>query len=360
MNFTAAFSFLKWTPLLTPTAAPVALAAQEWWVLLLQVLYAAGLATALTHLWLGTIGPAMSGQARAVSEQAQAAIARQQWVVDPRAAATDLQSQIEASHLATGKDLPALGLWQALRLSSTTSVLAARTLRDWVKDPRLLASFFSLLFFPAMALLFSALSSLEGQGPSPLSGFVYLGPLMMGMTVGFLVSYDSTAFWIHVAAGISGWQDRWGRFLGSAPLALVVVVFSTGVGTYLQMGAGPIHLFISLLATYFISAALTMSFTGRFSVGAQPPGASPLSTKGTGNQLFTMLIMIAEWALTAALMSPAFLLQMWLGEDRAWIVSAATLGWSLALLAAGFYVGAKVFDRGQVKLLQVIRSWPGH
>lgn len=351
---------VKWTPLVTPSALPMLVFERDWLPALVQVIYTVGAVLLISRLWLGSIGPAMVGLPNPVSEQAQAAIARGQWVVDQSQETAQKSAQISAAHRDVSKELPLVGLWSKLGFTPATAAIAGRTLHDWLKDPRLSSSLVGVMFLPLFALAMKAMpwGSNQGMGIT----FILLAPLLLGMTVGVLVSYDSTAFWGHVGAGITGWQDRGGRLLGSLPVVAVLLVATGAISVYADPSYNMAQHTMLLTAMFLISAGLTTSFTGRFTIGVQPPGANPLSTKGAGNQLVTFLLMLGVWIVSGALMAPAFALDLFLpaAAANAWITPLATLVWGALVFTICLVVGAKVYDRGSVKLLSYIRSWPGH
>lgn len=353
------FSVAKWTPLTTPSALPLLLFERDWLPALVQIIYTIGLIVLFSHLWLGSIGPAMVGFPNPVSQKAQAAIAHGQWVVDQSKDSAQKSAQVRAAHRDVAKELPLVALWNKLGFSTATAAIAGRTLHDWLKDPRLSSSLVGVIFLPLFALAMKALAP-DNQGMG--SWFIMIAPMLLGMTVGVLVSYDSTAFWGHVSAGITGWQDRGGRLLGSAPVVAGLVVAIAAISTYADPSYNMAQHAMLLTAMFLISAGLTTSFTGRFTIGVQPPGANPLSTKGAGNQLVTFLLMLVVWVISGALMAPVALLGWFIpvAITNAWITPLAGLLWGALIFTLCLAVGAKVYDRGSVKLLTYIRSWPGH
>lgn len=355
-----AFDVLKWTPLVCPTAFPLLVNNQDWLAALVQLLYLGTSLFLLLRVWTRGITPAMVGLPRPLSPQAEAAIAAGRWVVDEQLAQQQQSANASASHHDIGNELMLLNLWGKLGAGPATSAIAARTLHDWIKDPRLSSSIIGVLVLPVLAV---AMAFYMPQSAGISGSFMfYLATLLLGMTIGLLVSYDSTAFWIHVSSPVTGWQDRVGRILGSLPVALLCLLIVAAGANWVDPSRALLQYFFDYMASFLIAVGLTSAFTGRFTIGAQPPGANPLSSKGTGNQLITLLVMMAVWAISAVLLLPLLLVsQLYATTATAsWIASVGGVIWGSIICIGGVAIGAKVYDRGSVKLLALIRSWPGH
>ena len=94
----------------------------------------------------------------------------------------------------------------------------------------------------------------------------------------------------------------------------------------------------------------------------QPPGTSPLATKGTGSFLMTMLLQLVGFAGTAVLQIPSYVLLVLASFDFVpdWVAYAVALAWSVLVLEVAVRVGGRVWDRYSVAALTSIRTWPGH
>src|SRR5690606_12970511 len=95
--------------------------------------------------------------------------------------------------------------WFALTPASAVGAVAARSLIYWFGDQRYRVN---LLIVPVAGLC-SAVPLLVAGVPRDL---VALAPvLVMALVLGWLphndIAYDSTAFWVHVASGVSGLAD---------------------------------------------------------------------------------------------------------------------------------------------------------
>lgn len=351
--------FLVWTPLAGPVSLPWLVDSEQWGAVVIQVIYTVILIAGLLKLWTRTIQPAMVGHSHPVSEQAQRAIDEGRHLIDETAA----EAIDPAVPYDVANDLRTINLWRKLGCAPPTAAVAARTAREWIKDPRLSSSLAALLIFPVIAFAAPRLAGgneLATQG-SAMEWVMIFIPLLLGFTCGVHVSYDSTAFWMHVSSGISGKHDRWGRFLGSLPVSIPLLLGVGAVTGYFSNSLSPAAWIVILCAVFFIATGLSSTFTGYFSIGAQPPGTNPLSSKGTGNIFASMLVMSALGIGTMVLTAPiAIPYLIWTTAAAEVVISVAALVWSVIVLVVGLAIGARVFDRGQVHLLKLIRSWPGH
>ena len=111
--------------------------------------------------------------------------------------------------------------WFGWMPATPTGAVAARSITSWRRDPRYVSSVSLMLLLPLGLLL------------SPLTGGSSAWSLAMAPAAGFLlgwsthndIAYDGTAFWGHVATGVSGRADRIGRL---APTAMVASVLLPG------------------------------------------------------------------------------------------------------------------------------------
>ena len=109
--------------------------------------------------------------------------------------------------------------------ATPAAAVAARSLYYWLRDPRYAGA---LVVVPLLPVLFLFQGSQSGfYGP-----FQFVGPLtafLLAWSISTDVSYDSTAFALHVATGVRGADDRLGRALACLSFALpVVLLFSVG------------------------------------------------------------------------------------------------------------------------------------
>jgi ABC-2 type transport system permease protein len=240
--------------------------------------------------------------------------------------------------------------WFARMPATPAGAVAARSITSWRRDPRYISSVAMMFLLPLGLLL------------PPLSGGSRLWSLAMAPTAGFLlgwsmhndVAFDGTAFWSHVATGVSGRADRLGRLAPTAMAACVLLpgyaclacvltsrwslwpaLFGVGLG-FLLTGFGVASV-MSALQPYPVPGP------GENPFGA-PPGSSALTVAVqavAGTAVFVLnlpLLAIAVGALIG---------HVWMG----WLCLglAAVLG--SAALAFGTWWGARIYDRRAPELL---------
>ncbi|WP_175956795.1 hypothetical protein [Schaalia sp. Marseille-Q2122] len=353
-------TILSWTPFGAAWGIAHSLYIGHYLAALGQLLIALAFAALGWWAWLKALPYAMARLARPVSAAADSAIAAGRHLVDPT------QDTAVSSSTATAGEHPQFlrgaNIWQKLGLNTPAASLAARTLRYWIADPRLSTSMAAMLIFPLMAVLMMNTPA-TGQGMAYV--FLVMNSTMMGMTIGSLPSYDSTAFWLLVASGIRGRDERLGRLAGTLPLALPLLIIGTGVVTYFAgYSATGIATAVALQFALF-AGATTAAFiiSGRYVYPVQPPGSSPLSSRGTGNMMLTMGVQFGSMFASFVLAAPALILAAvaYIGGAFSVLIAAGfALVWGVVLLVAAVIIGGKVWDSSNVDVLQSIRSWPGH
>lgn len=235
--------FVSFTPLGAPFAVPGYLATGEYLPAGICGLLTLGYAACAWWLWHKTLGHTMHNIGAYTGTVASSAVAR-------------------------GK-LGLLGRFPA----TPRGAIAARTVLTLLKDNR--ASLY-LIMVPAMYVIASLTAwGTDGERTSnPI--FLLLVPAMAGYVFAYLVSYDNSAFSLHVLAPLRGIDDRLGRAYGLLIVMLPIIV----IGTCLHMVfiGNPSHLPIVLS----LSIMLLLNGIGMgayldmvLSIPTPPPGTSP-------------------------------------------------------------------------------------
>ncbi|MET3919797.1 transporter [Arthrobacter sp. UYEF20] len=246
-----------------------------------------------------------------------------------------------------------LGLF-ALFPATPTGAVTARCLIYWLRDPRYASAVVIVPLLPVL-LLFQA-----GQSGS-YGLLVVVGPMtafLLAWSLSSDVSYDSTAFALHLSSGVRGISDRLGRALACLLFALpVVLAFS--VLPFLFSGdwvllPGLLGLSLGIL---FSGMGLSSVVSARYTVAVPLPGDSPFK-KPPGNVAQTMAVQFGGVGVLLLLVAPeAALMAAQLVTGSAvpgWInlVLGPVLG--LALFAGGIRLGGKWLDgRGPELLAQL-------
>lgn len=243
--------------------------------------------------------------------------------------ATLRRAIVTPPRIKAGAGIKGLG-WIGRFPATPTGAVAGRALSYWFKDPRYAAS---VAMVPVLILLFAVVLPRVADTPSGLSYLV--GPLIgavMGFSISADISYDSTAFALHVLTGVRGRADRWGRVLAlmciGVPFTLIAAVVPVAVGGEwwllpATLGAG----FGALLT----SAGLASVASARWTYAVPLPGESPFKTpQGSGMRM--ALTQSALMIGIAVLCAPTLL-----GYVVAVLTSSAL--WSWLTLPVGFVLG---------------------
>lgn len=343
----------KWTPFAGIVSIPYLLASGELIPALVQVAYGAAIFAVLGAGWHSLVRGEMVGRKNELTGAAKQAVAAGQSVVDPALVATEINTVAGLD-----QQLKSLNFWLKLGLNPPTAALAARNLHMWVRDARLAPSLIIMLMMPILGLGFS----LSPAGASTGWLLFAFTPLIFGQTAGMLLSYDSTAYWMHVSAGVTGRADRFGRLFASLPALIVVSIFNGILASIaLPIGMSWLALTIASFSLGLLTASLMSAVTGYRAFGVQPPGTSAMSTKGTANQMATLIGGMIVFLLGSLLMVPPVLAYIYLGPI---ITEAAVyllvLVWTLGISYVALRIGAGLLERNQAAILQQIKSWPGH
>ncbi|HEY0186552.1 MAG TPA: hypothetical protein VGC67_03605 [Cellulomonas sp.] len=308
-----------WTPLGAPWAAAADVAEGAWPAAAAKLAISAAVLVLLVGAWDGAVGRAM---------------------VRPEGG-----GHTSRSH--------GLGFFDRVPATPVGAV-TARCLTSWVRDSRYAAA---VAVVPLQVIL---LWFLSGGGLAMLAG----GPLVafvMGWTVSSGVSYDSTAFWMHVAAPVDGRVDRTGRavagLLVGGAAALACVLLSLVVTGRWDAMLPVLAMSVGVLAST-IGAASVYSALVAFPVTR--PGESPFATpQGTSfavlvSQLAGMLVLLVLLLPTVVPAVAAIVT-----GNPALVLLASLLGPALGvvLLLVGIRVGARAYDQRAPELLQRMRSF---
>ncbi|MCZ0858372.1 transporter [Actinomyces israelii] len=355
-------------------AAPGYLAQGRAGAALALAVGALALPVALAPLWNRIVRRVMSG-GRAAGRRSRperaAALGR------TRAAADDA----DAADAATAAPLP----WHR-RLSrlipSPAAAIAARCLRYWRTDPRYLVLGVSTVLVMLVVGVVTVLGFRQGaeenvafetapagaalgRAPAALLGVPVAIALMSGWVLHDDLGYDSTAQWMHLSAGVRGLDDRLGRVVAAAlwqlPV-LAVVTLTLGVWT----GRWEIVPAVvgAQLGLYGAAAAWSSVMSAVLPYEVNAPGESPLRSRSSGMILVASLVQMAGMAVIAGLALPVAVGLGALMATGAWQWGWALLAggalWGAGLARAGVVVGGRVLDRHWVRVLAVVRTWPGH
>jgi ABC-2 type transport system permease protein len=247
-----------------------------------------------------------------------------------------------------------LGLF-GLFPATPTGAVAARCLIYWLRDPRYAGALVVVPLLPVLALFQAG-----NTGSSGL--LLFVGPLtafLLAWSICSDVSYDNTAFALHLSAGVRGVADRLGRALACLVFALpVVLAFSVLPFLFSGDSARLPGLLGLSLGILFSGMGLSSVVSARYTVAVPLPGDSPFK-KPPGNVAQAMAVQFGGMGVLLLLVAPEITLMV-----AQAVTGSAVPGWinlgvgpvlGLALFVAGIRLGGKWLDaRGPELLAQLV------
>lgn len=243
-----------------------------------------------------------------------------------------------------------LGLFGRLP-ATPAGAIAARCLIYWFRDPRYLRQ---LVIVPAMPVLFWFYSSLTHS----TTLFLFAGPLVafiMGITLIADVSFDSTAFVLHMSKAVPGRADRWGRASAVLTFGLPAVLAVTLITAAITHQWMPLPGLLGLAFGLLLGGLAVCSVTSALIVFPAPaPGDNPFKTRPGANTALLGSTFLT-WGVLAVLTSPEIVLlivSLATGDVLwGWIGLAVGVVLGAVLLAIGVRVGGSLLDRRAPQLL---------
>lgn len=237
-----------------------------------------------------------------------------------------------------------------------TGAVAARALTYWFRDPRYAQSLVTIPIVPALLFFWG------GFGEN-LAILVWVGPVvavLLSMSIYTDVSYDNTAFALHLQTGVSGVADRLGRVIALAtfavPVSLLLVVASVAVSNTWSLLPGLLGITIGILLSGFGVSSLV---SGRFTFAVPAPGDSPFKAR-PGGGFSLMLSTFATWAVLGVLVLPELVLALvgFATNNLVLGVASIAVGLSLgtALLSLGVRLGGRILDNRGPELLAQLQK----
>lgn len=350
-NFTMmerAVEVMGWTPIGAIFAYPGDFVAGQWWLGLLRlVIYALGV-WVLLKVWDWALPWSLYRTSRRSSAAAHSGLGPLGWAALQPAG------------------LERFGLGQV-------GAIAARCLIYWWRDPRYSANIIVAPLLPViLAMVNPQLLLLAG----PIVAFMFM------WTVSTDVGLDATAFWMHLAAPLRGWQDRAGRVLAVSIIAIpAILLVSLGGLAYWDIaheigglqnlefigevrwerlqwfgwlaGAGSIGIGLAAAGVASVLSALLV-------YPMTKPGDNPFSSP-QGSSLATLLSQSAGWAVLVVLVGPGVALSYFGYAQESYALMLAG-GWVLlltgiAVVLGGIKLGGTVLDNRAPALLAKLRSY---
>lgn len=256
---------------------------------------------------------------------------------------------------ATRVGAKSLGLFANAR--TPTAAVTARALTYWIRDPRYAQS---LIVVPLLPMLLAFYGGLNGNWTL----LNITGPgvaLLLGLSIFTDVSYDNTAYALHLQTGVSGRADRLGRVIAlasfSLPLVVALTVASVAITQTWHLLPALLGLGLGALLSGF---GLSSVISGRFAFEVPAPGDNPFKAKPGGGITLT-LSMLGTWGGLTILCLPELVLAI-IGIVTGialygWLALAVGIVLGCTFLTVGVRVGGRVLDRhGPELLAQLVRQ----
>ncbi|HEY0260017.1 MAG TPA: transporter, partial [Lacisediminihabitans sp.] len=174
------------------------------------------------------------------------------------------------------------------------------------------------------------------------------------------VSYDSTAFALHLQKGVRGRADRAGRVVALAVFAVpITALFTIGSVWYTNTWAALPGLLGISLGALLSGFALSSIASGLLVFPVPAPGESPFRGRPGGGFTLT-LTTFATWGILAVLIVPELVLAivgLVTGEPGfGWSALAVGLVLGAALLTIGIRWGGTILERRGPELLTQLQN----
>ncbi|BCW46060.1 transporter [Arthrobacter sp. StoSoilB5] len=235
------------------------------------------------------------------------------------------------------------GLFDVLP-GTPAGAIAARALIYWLKDPRYAGSLVVVPLFPVIFFF-------SGSQSGDYSMLMLLGPLtafVMAWSICADVSYDNTAFALHLASGVRGVDDRLGRATACLAISLpLVLLFAIGPFFFTGSWEWAPNLIGLSLGTLFTGLGLSSVISARYNIAVPLPGDSPFK-KPPGNVAQTLAVQMIGMGVLVLLLLPQLALM------GAQLLSGSVVpGWinllvgpllGAALFVVGLRLGGKWLD----------------
>lgn len=246
--------------------------------------------------------------------------------------------------------------------ATPAGAVGARALTYWIRDPRYTTG---LIVVPLLPAVLYVASITRGQSSGSLleGPFTLAGPIaafVLAWSISADVSYDSTAFSLHLAAGVRGWADRLGRAGALLLFALPAVIAISALPFAIAGEWGLFPAILGLALGVLLSGVgLSSLVSARYTVAVPLPGESPFK-KPAGNSAQTLLVQLGGILVLGVLAGPEIVLAVLAAATGAAAFAWAALGAGVvlgaALLAAGILLGGRLMDaRGPELYASLVR-----
>jgi ABC-2 type transport system permease protein len=230
--------------------------------------------------------------------------------------------------------------------ATPTGAIAARTLSYWGRDPRYAVSLAIIPIVPVvlvLPLLFAGVpADFLALIPVPIAA------LLLGWTLHNDLSYDNTAIWLHIASGVRGAADRFGRALPTLLVGVPFIVIGAVVSANVYGDRSVLPSLLGVgLGILFTGIGVSSVTSASFPYPVVAPGASPFTspqTSGSTSPLSQSLSFMVILVLSAP---GLYFAVRGLMDGGEWSTLALYIGIGsgLFVLLVGVFLGGWVFER---------------
>jgi ABC-2 type transport system permease protein len=236
--------------------------------------------------------------------------------------------------------------------------IAARSLTYWRRDSRYWVSLVMIPIVPVLAVVPLAVAGV------PLHYLALVPVPMMCVFLGWTmhndVAFDSTAIWLHVASGTTGFADRIGRLVPVLLVAVPLIGLGSAISIFLYGDWAALPSMLGVSTSILLAGLGFSSYTSaRYPYPATKPGDSPFA-QPQASDTAAALIQSLTFTGSIILSLPAIVFAL-LGifVDPAWHLPALYVGVGVGLLTivTGVWLGARTFERrGPEMLASALRA----
>lgn len=237
--------------------------------------------------------------------------------------------------------------------------ITARVLHMMFKDTRCNLNILMVpLFYTMFIFMGTSMSSREMGGD--VMGLFFLTvflPAFAGYIFAYLISYENTAFSMHVLAPLRGIEDRLGRLYAMLIIYLPLMLVGSLVYVLVSQQTGDLApIMLTTVGVFLVSLGVSAVSDMYFSVPAPPPGSSPWKTPkqpdGFAKALLRGFIMLIPMVLSVP-GGAGLLAQSMTGNPLwGWLGGGAMLILGLVILFLGIRLGSRRFEQHAADALQ--------
>ncbi|MEJ1155789.1 hypothetical protein [Microbacterium marmarense] len=247
--------------------------------------------------------------------------------------------------------------WLAVTPGTPAGAIAGRSLLYWLNDRRYLVN---VMVIPVAAAATTVPLLVAGVSPEMVALVpVPFAALFLGWLVHNDLAYDSTAVWMHFAAGVRGLSDRVGRLVPVLLVGTLFLAVAIPIAVSLHGRWSILPAMIGVCASLFLCGLGLSSIASVVAPYAvSRPGDSPFrqpSRTGAESVVSQGAVLLGVLILSAPALWWAW--QGLSGDDDA-ITTAmwGGIGIGAGVLLIGLGVGAAVFERRTSRLMEFAES----